>query len=123
MTEEPGSCGYNKRETKSIGYESCRIMPGKETLRYCGKSIRIGKTPESKPRRSWQPKQNKHDSWIRKRGSRRGRPTPRRRKVKLSEEPRTEVKPLGGPQGMLECLIVQVMFQQHVLDDADGAFC
>jgi hypothetical protein len=24
---------------------------------------------------------------------------------------------------MHECLVVQVMLQQHVLDDADGAFC
>jgi hypothetical protein len=56
MSQEPGSCGYNKRETKSIGYEYYRIMPSKETLRYCGKPIRIRKTPESRPRRSWQPK-------------------------------------------------------------------
>jgi hypothetical protein len=80
MSQEPGSCGYNKRETKSISYKSYRIMPSEETLRYCGKPIRIGRTPESRPRRSWQPKQNEHNSWRRKRGSRRGRPTPRRRK-------------------------------------------
>jgi hypothetical protein len=56
MSQEIGSCGYNKRETKSISYEYYRIMPSEETLRYCGKSIRIEKRPESRPRRSLQPK-------------------------------------------------------------------
>jgi hypothetical protein len=56
MGRELGSCGYNKRKTKSIGYEYYRIMSSKETLRYCGKPIRIEKMPESRPSRSWQPK-------------------------------------------------------------------
>jgi hypothetical protein len=52
MGREPGSCGYNTRETKLIGYEYCRSMHSKETLRYCGKPIRIGKMLESRPSRN-----------------------------------------------------------------------
>jgi hypothetical protein len=78
MKQEQDSCEYNKRETRSLGYEFYGIKFSKENLRYYGKPIRIGKMLESRPRRSWQPKPNKHHSWRRERGLRRGRPTPRR---------------------------------------------
>jgi hypothetical protein len=78
MNQEPDSCEYNRRETRLLGYGFYWIKFSKENLRYYGKPIRIGKMPENRPKRSWQPKPNEHDSWRRKRGSRRGRPTPKR---------------------------------------------
>jgi hypothetical protein len=62
MGQEPGNCGYNTRKTKLIGYEYYRSMQCEETLRYCGKPIRIRKTPESRPSRSWQPKKNERNN-------------------------------------------------------------
>jgi hypothetical protein len=79
-----------------LGYGSYGIKYNKENLKYDVKQIRIEKKPASRPR-SWQPELKEHDNWQRARGLRRGRPT-RRGKVKLSEDPRTEVKPLGGPR-------------------------
>jgi hypothetical protein len=49
-----------------LGYGFYRIKFSKENLRYYGKPIKFGKNPESRPRRSWKPKRNKHNSWRRK---------------------------------------------------------